>query len=50
MPGEIGCVAPGACGDLIVLEEDPLADVRVLARPERFRCVLQAGEIVRGAG
>jgi imidazolonepropionase-like amidohydrolase len=50
MVGEIGCLAPGAFGDLIVLEDDPLADVRVLARPERFRCVLQAGEIVRGAG
>lgn len=46
MPGEIGCLAPGAFGDLVVLDADPLADVRVLARPERFRYVVQAGEIV----
>jgi imidazolonepropionase-like amidohydrolase len=50
MAGEIGCLAPGAFGDLIVLEDDPLADVRVLARPDRFRLVVQNGEIVRRAG
>jgi imidazolonepropionase-like amidohydrolase len=50
MVGEIGCLAPGAFGDLIVLEDDPLADVRVLARPDRFRLVVQNGEIVRRAG
>lgn len=50
MDGQLGCVAPGAFADLIVLDEDPLADVRVLARPERFRYVVQAGEIVSTAG
>jgi imidazolonepropionase-like amidohydrolase len=50
MAGEIGCLAPGAFGDLIVLDEDLLADVRALARPDRFRYVVQAGEIVRGTG
>ncbi|HET8590578.1 MAG TPA: amidohydrolase family protein [Nakamurella sp.] len=50
MAGEIGCLAPGAFGDLIVLDADPLADVRVLAWPHRFRLVAQGGEIVRRAG
>jgi imidazolonepropionase-like amidohydrolase len=46
MSGEIGCVAPGAHADLIVVERDPLDDVRVLAAPEKFRFVISAGEVV----
>jgi imidazolonepropionase-like amidohydrolase len=46
MPGEIGCVAPGAYADLIVVERDPLEDVRVLAVPEKFRYVVSGGELV----
>ena len=43
--GEIGVVAPGAYGDLIVLERDPVEDVRVLADPEKFSYVIQGGHI-----
>lgn len=50
MAGEIGCLAPGAFGELIVLDEDPLADLRVLAGLERFRYVVQVGEMVAGLG
>lgn len=46
LPGEIGCVTPGAYADLIVLEQDPLEDVRVLAVPEKFRYVVSGGELV----
>ena len=31
MAGEIGCVAPGACADLLVVDGDPLADIGLLA-------------------
>lgn len=48
MSGELGCVTPGAHGDLIVVERDPLDDVRVLAAPEKFRFVISAGEVVVG--
>ena len=43
----VGVVAPGAYGDLIVLDRDPLADVTVLAEPERFAYVVQGGVVVR---
>lgn len=46
MEGEIGCVTPGAHADLIVVEADPLQDAGVLARPDRFRHVVQAGRLV----
>ena len=47
MEGEIGCVTPGAHADLVVVEADPLEDIGVLARPEHFRHVIQAGRVVR---
>ena len=31
MQGRIGCVAEGACADLIVVDGDPLADIGLLA-------------------
>lgn len=31
-PGRIGCVAPGACADLLVVDGDPLCDPSLLAR------------------
>ena len=47
MVGEVGVVAPGAHADLVVVDADPLADVRVLADPERHvRTVVQAGRVV----
>jgi hypothetical protein len=36
-------LAPGAAADLVVLDGDPLADVRVLVRPGRIRLVLRDG-------
>ncbi len=45
--GELGAIAPGAFGDLIVLDGDPLADVSVLAE-RRPACVVQGGRIVAG--
>lgn len=48
MRGVIGTVAPGARADLLVVDGDPLADVRVLAEPEsHLRLVLAAGRIHR---
>ncbi len=45
--GELGVLAPGALGDLLVVDGDPLADVTVLARPqESLRHVVQGGRVV----
>ena len=43
---EIGTVEKGKWADLIVVEGDPLRDIRVLQDPRRIRLVLKAGEIV----
>ena len=46
MEGQIGVVAEGAIADLLVVEGDPLADVTLLAAPERsLRVVMQQGRI-----
>ncbi len=47
MEGLIGILAPGAVADLIVVDGNPLADITVLAHPERnFRLVMKEGHIV----
>jgi hypothetical protein len=35
MAGEIGCIAPGACADLILVDGDPLQDIGLLAAGRR---------------
>jgi imidazolonepropionase-like amidohydrolase len=48
MKGQIGCVAPGAFADLVVVDGDPLKDISLLAANGRnIRTVLRAGELVR---
>ncbi|WET82755.1 amidohydrolase family protein [Amycolatopsis sp. QT-25] len=46
LTGEIGTLAPGAHADLLVVDRDPLADIGVLAEPEKFRHIVQAGIVV----
>ncbi len=45
---DIGLVAPGKVADLVVVDGDPLADVRVLADPSRIWLVLRQGRPVAG--
>ncbi|MCS6853237.1 MAG: amidohydrolase family protein [Elioraea sp.] len=46
--GEIGCLAPGAYADLIVVDGDPLADLALLAHGERhISLVVKGGRIIR---
>lgn len=47
LEGQIGELVPGAVADLVVVDEDPLADATVLAE-SRLRAVLQAGRVVSG--
>lgn len=49
--GEIGVIAPGARGDVLLADADPLTDAEVLADPEHhLRAVLKAGTVVPGTG
>lgn len=44
--GRVGTLAPGALGDLVVLDADPLEDLAVLTRPASMRYVVQGGHVV----
>jgi imidazolonepropionase-like amidohydrolase len=45
---KLGCVAPGAWADLVVVEGDPLQDIGLLAADGRnLRVILRAGELVK---
>jgi imidazolonepropionase-like amidohydrolase len=48
--GDVGTVTAGAVADLVVVEGDPLADIRVLNDPRRIWLVLQHGRVVGGRG
>jgi imidazolonepropionase-like amidohydrolase len=43
-------VTAGAIADLLVVDGDPLADIRVLNDPARVWLVMQGGRIVAGRG
>lgn len=43
-PGKVGCLDPGAWGDLIAVDGDPLQDVTTL---EHVKFVMKGGEVVR---
>jgi imidazolonepropionase-like amidohydrolase len=48
LEGKLGCVAPGAFADLLVVDGDPLRDVELLAANGRnLRLIMRAGELVR---
>jgi imidazolonepropionase-like amidohydrolase len=44
--GRLGTVAPGACADLLVVDGNPLADIRVLAEPERNLQLIMKGGVL----
>lgn len=44
----LGCIKPGACADLLVVEGDPLADIGLLAADgQKLRLILRGGQIVK---
>ncbi len=42
-PGELGVVKPGALADLLLVDGDPAADIRVLQDPQRLLAVMKDG-------
>jgi imidazolonepropionase-like amidohydrolase len=46
--GTIGALTPGAFADLLVVDGNPLEDVRVLGDPERIHLVMLEGRAVAG--
>jgi imidazolonepropionase-like amidohydrolase len=48
MDGRIGCIAPGAHADLLLVDGDPLADIGLLAADGRhLRAIVRGGELVK---
>jgi imidazolonepropionase-like amidohydrolase len=48
MQGKLGCIAPGAYADLIVVDGDPTTDISLLAADGRnLRAIVRAGEVVK---
>jgi imidazolonepropionase-like amidohydrolase len=46
--GKLGVIAPGAYADLLLLDGDPLADLRVLTAPGRnLKLVMKDGKIYK---
>lgn len=45
---DLGRLTIGSIADLVVVDGDPIADIRVLLRPSRVRLVLRDGAIVAG--
>lgn len=46
--GQIGCVAPGAFADLIVVDGDPLKDISLLAADGRhLRAIVRGGAVIK---
>jgi imidazolonepropionase-like amidohydrolase len=45
---DVGTVTVGAVADLLVIDGDPVADIRIVRDPERIRMVIQDGKIVAG--
>jgi imidazolonepropionase-like amidohydrolase len=45
---DVGVIREGAVADLLVVEGDPLADIRILTDPGRIRLVIQGGRTVYG--
>jgi imidazolonepropionase-like amidohydrolase len=47
---DVGTVTAGAAADLLAVNGDPIADIRVLNDPERIWLVLRQGRVVAGRG
>jgi len=43
LEGQLGCISPGAVADLVVLEADPLKDIR---NTQKIHAIIQGGRII----
>ena len=51
LEGEVGMVAPGKLADIVIWNNDPLADITVLQRPSEISMIIKDGRVVdREAG
>jgi imidazolonepropionase-like amidohydrolase len=49
-PGKLGVIEAGALADLIVVDGDPLANLKLIADPEKnFLVIMKDGRVVKDA-
>jgi imidazolonepropionase-like amidohydrolase len=46
LAGEVGVIAPGRLADIVIWDNDPLADITVLQRPIEISVIIKDGRIV----
>jgi imidazolonepropionase-like amidohydrolase len=46
LKGEVGAIAPGMLADIIVVDGDPVKDIRVLQQRERILTVMKDGRVI----
>ena len=46
LPNDVGVLEAGRLADIIILERDPLADIRVLAGGQHLACIIKDGKVV----
>ena len=46
LAGEVGVIAPGRLADIVIWDNDPLADITVLQRPTEISLIIKDGRIV----
>ena len=46
LDGRVGVIAPGKLADIILWDEDPLADITVLQRPNQLTAVIKGGRVI----
>ena len=47
LDGQTGALAAGKLADLLVVEGDPLADLSILAQPDRLALIVKSGAAAR---
>jgi imidazolonepropionase-like amidohydrolase len=46
LDGRVGIIAPGKLADIIIWDEDPLADITLLQRPSQLVAVIKDGRVI----
>jgi imidazolonepropionase-like amidohydrolase len=47
MQGKVGAIVPGAYGDMVGVDGDPLDRLELLATPDRLPLVVKGGSVVK---
>jgi imidazolonepropionase-like amidohydrolase len=46
LAGEVGVIAPGKLADIVIWDNDPIADITVLQRPDEISAIIKDGRMI----